>query len=80
MLVLFYVQCRTILGTLAKLRKASTSFVMPVHVSVYLSVCLTVRPSFCLSVRLSAWNNSAPTERIVMCVFFKNCFVNIRQD
>ena len=36
----------TVLGTFAKLRKATTNFVM--------------------SVRLSAWNNSAPTGRIFM--------------
>ena len=41
-----------VLGALAKLRKATSSFVMPVR--------LSVRPS----VRLSAWNNSAPNGRI----------------
>jgi hypothetical protein len=48
------------LGKLAKLRKATISFVM--------SVCLSVRPS--------AWNNSVPTGRIFMkfdfWVFFEN--------
>jgi hypothetical protein len=40
---------RRLLGTLAKLLKATISFVM--------------------SVRLSAWNNSAPTERIFMKLY-----------
>ena len=49
-----------VVGPFAKLRKATISFVM--------SVCPSVRPS--------AWNNSAPTGRIVMkvdiWVFFEN--------
>jgi hypothetical protein len=46
-----YTRLNSILGSFAKLRKATTSFDM--------SVCLSVRP------RLSTWNNSAPTGRIV---------------
>jgi hypothetical protein len=33
-----------ILGAVAKLRKAIISFVMPVRLSFFLSVCLSVRP------------------------------------
>ena len=44
------------LGTFEKLRKATSSFVM----SVCLSVCISVRP---------AWNNSAPTGRIFMKIY-----------
>jgi hypothetical protein len=60
----FLRQQNLFLGAVAKLRKATISFVM----------------SVCTSVRLSAWNNSVPTERIFTkcfmkfdtAVFFKN--------
>jgi ribosome biogenesis protein Nip4 len=42
------------LGAFVKLRKATISFFM------------SVRPSVCLSVRLSAWHNLTPTGRILM--------------
>ena len=48
------IRCVYILGALAKLQKATVSFVV--------SVCLFVRPA----VRLSAWDNSAATGRILM--------------
>jgi hypothetical protein len=41
------------LGAFAKLRKVTISFVV---------ICPSIRPSICLS----AWNNSTPTERILM--------------
>jgi hypothetical protein len=43
-----------VLGNLKKLRKETIGFVMP----VCLSVCLSVHPS--------TWNNSTPTRRIYM--------------
>jgi hypothetical protein len=45
------------LGAVTKLRTANNSFVMSVCASVRLSI-------WPMSVRLSAWNNSVPTERI----------------
>ena len=54
------------LGAFAKLRKATDSFVM----------------SVCLSIRLSAWNNSATNGRIFMkfdaWLFFENLLINFK--
>jgi len=53
-------ECHHFYGAFAKLRKVTINCVM----------------SLCLSVRLSAWNNTAPTGRIVMkfdiCVYFEH--------
>ena len=55
----------------ATIKKATISFVTSICLAVCLSTCLPNRTS----VRLSAWNNSAPTGRIFMifdiCVFFE---------
>jgi hypothetical protein len=51
-----------VLGAFTKLRKATISFVM----SARLFICRSVRPSIRQSVCLSAWNNPAPTGRILM--------------
>ena len=70
-------------GALAKLRKATVSFVKSVRSSVCQPVCVKQLDSvlWCLSVRLSvrqsAWNSSTPPERIFMKfdirIFFENC-------
>ena len=64
-----------LLGAVAKLHKATISFVMP--------VCPSVRPSVCLSVYPTTWNSSAPTGRIFMkfhiWVFFENIIFVIDQ-
>jgi len=52
------------LGAVAKLRKATVSFAM----------------SACLSVRLFAWNNSAPTGRIFMKFDSGVCFEKLLRN
>ena len=49
---------KIVLGLYEKLRKPTVTFVR--------TLCLSFRPSVCLSACPSAWNNSAPTERIFM--------------
>jgi len=59
-------------GVIAKLRKATISFVMTICQCV--SVCVCVCVCVCVWVRPSTCNNSAPTGRIFMKfdIFFKN--------
>ena len=56
---------RLILGTFTKFRKTTITFIM--------SVCLRV------SVRLSAWNNSAPTGQIFVKIDILGCFEDRRE-
>jgi hypothetical protein len=62
-------QISEVSGAFAKLRKATISF-------------MSVRPSARPPVRLSAWNNSAPTGRIFMLfdirLFFENLLINFK--
>jgi hypothetical protein len=67
-----------------RVRKIAKSDYYLHHVSqsVSQSVCLSVYPSVCLCICRSAWNNSAPTGRIVMkfdiWVFFENLWGKIQ--